>query len=75
MHRQTLIAGALAGALTLAGAAGPVTAQGAQPSVAQPSVAQPAPQAGTAPQEGGAPQASGASSSPILSGSFTSDFA
>jgi hypothetical protein len=59
MHRQTLIAGALAGALTLAGAPGALTAQGAQPSVAQPSVAQPAPQAGAA-QEDGAPQASGA---------------
>jgi hypothetical protein len=49
MHRKTLVAGVLAGALTLAANAGSLRAQGAsqpavaQPAVAQPSVAQPAP--------------------------------
>jgi hypothetical protein len=56
MRRQILIAGSLAGVLTLAGSAGSLAAQGAQPQVAQPSVAQPAPQAGGAPQPGAAPQ-------------------
>jgi hypothetical protein len=49
MHRQTLLAGVFAGALTLAGAAGTLTAQGAQPAVAQPTVAQPVAAQPTAP--------------------------
>ena len=57
MHRQNLFAGLLAGALILAGSAGTLAAQGAQPAVAQPSVAQPSvaqaeAEAGTPPKAG-----------------------